>query len=217
MSFINEGGRTDWPWYWTSTTQASYNGNGSGVYVAFGRAVGWQKATPSATCYTLYDVHGAGAQRSDPKTSSGIVTIGLRAAAARLMASARRVMCSVRPTTFAWCVMSLYQTIRSTCRSSLSSNPESHLKHLLTTSEQLPGILFSNLTHGGCLMKPKLLITRSERSRSIVSGAAAQPLQPSSLWRSLCRSMTTEAQPLMLLQHRLPRQKPRLYRNRLRP
>jgi hypothetical protein len=76
MSFINEDGRTDWPWYWTSTTQASYNGNGSGVYVAFGRAVGWQKATPSATCYTLYDVHGAGAQRSDPKTSSGIVTIG---------------------------------------------------------------------------------------------------------------------------------------------
>ena len=47
------------------------------VYLAFGRATGWQKATPTATCYTLYDVHGAGAQRSDPKTSSGVVTIGL--------------------------------------------------------------------------------------------------------------------------------------------
>ncbi len=48
----------------------------SAVYVAFGRAGGWQKATTSATCYTLYDVHGAGAQRSDPKTSSNLPTIG---------------------------------------------------------------------------------------------------------------------------------------------
>jgi hypothetical protein len=77
-SFVNEGGSLDWPWYWTSTTHAAYNGMGaSGVYIAFGRAGGWQKATPSATCYTLYDVHGAGAQRSDPKTSSGLVTMGL--------------------------------------------------------------------------------------------------------------------------------------------
>jgi hypothetical protein len=76
-SFTNEGGVLDWPWYWTSTTHATYTGTGaSGVYLAFGRAGGWQKATPSATCYTLYDVHGAGAQRSDPKTSSGVVTTG---------------------------------------------------------------------------------------------------------------------------------------------
>jgi PKD repeat protein len=76
-SFINEGGQTDWPWYWTSTTHATYNGmGGSAVYIAFGRASGWQKATPSATCYTFYDVHGAGAQRSDPKTSSGRSVIG---------------------------------------------------------------------------------------------------------------------------------------------
>jgi hypothetical protein len=76
-SFTNEGGQTDWPWYWSSTTHATYNGMGaSAVYVAFGRAGGWQKATPSAACYTLYDVHGAGAQRSDPKTSSGKVVMG---------------------------------------------------------------------------------------------------------------------------------------------
>ncbi len=55
---------------------AAYNGMGSGVYIAFGRAGGWQKADASATCYTLYDVHGAGAQRSDPKTASGIMTMG---------------------------------------------------------------------------------------------------------------------------------------------
>lgn len=76
-AFTNEGGKTDWPWYWASTTHAAYNGMGaSGTYLAFGRAGGWQKALPSDTCYTLNDVHGAGAQRSDPKTSSGLVTIG---------------------------------------------------------------------------------------------------------------------------------------------
>jgi hypothetical protein len=76
-SFINEGGQTDWPWYWTSTTHGTYNGmGGSAAYIAFGRASGWQKATPSALCYTFYDVHGAGAQRSDPKTSSGRSAIG---------------------------------------------------------------------------------------------------------------------------------------------
>ncbi len=72
----NEDGKDDYPWYWASTTHATYNGMGAGVYIAFGRAGGWQKADASATCYTLYDVHGAGAQRSDPKTASGIVTIG---------------------------------------------------------------------------------------------------------------------------------------------
>ena len=77
-TITNEGGQTDWPWYWASTTHTASNGMGAAaVYLAFGRATGWQKATPTATCYTLYDVHGAGAQRSDPKTSSGVVTIGL--------------------------------------------------------------------------------------------------------------------------------------------
>ncbi len=76
-AFINEGGQQDWGWYWTSTSHANETGTAySAVYLAFGRATGWQKATPAATCYTLYDVHGAGAQRSDPKESSGLVVIG---------------------------------------------------------------------------------------------------------------------------------------------
>lgn len=75
---INENDEIDWPWYWTSTTHAAYDGSGaSGVYLAFGRAGGWMKATPSDTCYTFYDVHGAGAQRSDPKAGTGLVTIGM--------------------------------------------------------------------------------------------------------------------------------------------
>lgn len=74
---LNEANSSDWPWYWASTTHAAYNGSGgSEVYLSFGRAGGWQKAIPSAACYTLYDVHGAGAQRSSPKTSSGLVVIG---------------------------------------------------------------------------------------------------------------------------------------------
>lgn len=70
-SFTNEGGTaTDYPWYWASTTHGGYNGGGNaGVYLCFGRALGWQKIGTD-TCYTLRDVHGAGAQRSDPKSGS---------------------------------------------------------------------------------------------------------------------------------------------------
>lgn len=62
-SITNEAGQTDYPSFWSSTTHA--NGKETpgvaGVYVAFGRAMGyWQGAWT--------DVHGAGAQRSDPKT-----------------------------------------------------------------------------------------------------------------------------------------------------
>ena len=57
----NEAGQTDYPCYWTGTTHADWRGGGGGAaYVAFGRAMGyWQQQ--------WQDVHGAGAQRSDPK------------------------------------------------------------------------------------------------------------------------------------------------------
>jgi hypothetical protein len=58
----NEAGEKDYPFYWSSTTHASSNGRGNtGVYLAFGRAMGNMRST-------WMDVHGAGAQRSDPKT-----------------------------------------------------------------------------------------------------------------------------------------------------
>ena len=64
---INENGEADFPYYWAGTTHASYattgTSGGSGIYVAFGRALGWPNG---ATKWV--DVHGAGAQRSDPKT-----------------------------------------------------------------------------------------------------------------------------------------------------
>jgi hypothetical protein len=77
----NEAGKPDWPFYWSSTTHASLVGGGFAAYVAFGRAAGWPTGMPGrggpgfggpppsgqgAPRYV--DVHGAGAQRSDPKT-----------------------------------------------------------------------------------------------------------------------------------------------------
>lgn len=61
-SFTNEAGEKDWGSYWSSTTHIKSSGSGdSAVYVAFGRALGYMNGS-------WLDVHGAGAQRSDPKT-----------------------------------------------------------------------------------------------------------------------------------------------------
>ena len=66
----NEAGQTDFPYFWTSTTHldgpADIQGSAA-VYVAFGRALGYMPIRPGAGSVRLLDVHGAGAQRSDPK------------------------------------------------------------------------------------------------------------------------------------------------------
>ena len=49
-------------WFWTSTTQGDFKY--TACYIAFGKA--YSKDNSSATEY--YDWHGAGAQRSDPKS-----------------------------------------------------------------------------------------------------------------------------------------------------
>jgi hypothetical protein len=60
----NEKGQSDYPWYWSSTTHAQYNGMAAAAaYVCFGRAMGYMNST-------WVDVHGAGCQRSDPKNGS---------------------------------------------------------------------------------------------------------------------------------------------------
>jgi len=57
----DEAGQTDYPFYWSSTTHVGFGGVGAdAVYVAFGRAMGYMNGA-------WIDVHGAGAQRSDPK------------------------------------------------------------------------------------------------------------------------------------------------------
>jgi predicted outer membrane repeat protein len=60
-SITIEDGSTDWPHFWSGTTHANYLGGGqSASYVAFGEAMGNMNGN-------WIDVHGAGAQRSDPK------------------------------------------------------------------------------------------------------------------------------------------------------
>lgn len=85
----NEGGEGDYPFFWTSTTHLEGRSGAPGraaVYVAFGRALGFfspgqrqhgpgrgPRAGPPSTRGSNtrlgkpIDVHGAGAQRSDPK------------------------------------------------------------------------------------------------------------------------------------------------------
>ena len=63
----------DYPWFWSSTTHLDgppdRQGNAA-IYVAFGRALGWMQFPPGRGEYHLVDVHGAGAQRSDPKVGN---------------------------------------------------------------------------------------------------------------------------------------------------
>jgi hypothetical protein len=61
----NEGGQPDFPYYWANTTHISTTAPGVyqgayAVYVCFGRGLGYMDSA-------WQDVHGAGAQRSDPK------------------------------------------------------------------------------------------------------------------------------------------------------
>jgi hypothetical protein len=96
-TITNETGKADYPFYWSATTHAGFQGGAAAMYVAFGRAAGWMsprspgKGAPGGRAgfgpgpgpggppegaapgkgggeYHFVDVHGAGAQRSDPKT-----------------------------------------------------------------------------------------------------------------------------------------------------
>lgn len=61
-AIVNEAGQTDYPYYWTSTTHANWTETPgkNAAYIAFGRAMGYMNGEWT-------DVHGSGAQRSDPK------------------------------------------------------------------------------------------------------------------------------------------------------
>lgn len=50
-------------WFWTSTTHLEGPSSSAAVYITFGQATGFMGSGP-----TLMNVHGAGAQRSDPKS-----------------------------------------------------------------------------------------------------------------------------------------------------
>jgi hypothetical protein len=60
----------EYPFFWASTTHLDGppdRAAAAATYVAFGRATGWMQFPPGRGEYQLLDVHGAGAQRSDPK------------------------------------------------------------------------------------------------------------------------------------------------------
>ncbi len=66
----DQQGKINYPYYWTGTTHVGGPGGGSAaVYVAFGEAQGWMKDRRTHRVQLL-DVHGAGAQRSDPKAGN---------------------------------------------------------------------------------------------------------------------------------------------------
>jgi len=59
----NEAGEPDYGFYWSSTTLIAYpNGVDAATYISFGEALGYMDQLGG-----WVDVHGAGAQRSDPK------------------------------------------------------------------------------------------------------------------------------------------------------
>lgn len=61
---VNEMGEDDYPFFWTSTTHKSEaSGYGNAVYIGFGKCIGEMNGQ-------VMDVHGAGCQRSDPKTGN---------------------------------------------------------------------------------------------------------------------------------------------------
>lgn len=61
----DEAGKTDWGFYWTSTTHISTVNVSDAVYIVFGRGMGYMQEYGG-----WIDVHGAGSQRSDPKVAS---------------------------------------------------------------------------------------------------------------------------------------------------
>jgi hypothetical protein len=85
-SMTNEAGQVDYPFFWSSTTHIGYvNTGGNAAYISFGRAMGYMEQFGG-----WVDVHGAGAQRSDPKAASSTGSHGPQGDAVR---SANYVRC----------------------------------------------------------------------------------------------------------------------------
>lgn len=77
-AIINEADQKDYPFYWTSTTHSDGpNPADNAAYIAFGRAIGQMRGK-------VMDVHGAGAQRSDPKTGQPRIGHGPQGDAQRI-------------------------------------------------------------------------------------------------------------------------------------
>jgi hypothetical protein len=75
----NEIGQKDYPYFWTSTTHLDGPISAAGAaYISFGRAIGQMHSQ-------VMDVHGAGAQRSDPKIGQPRIGHGPQGDAQRVL------------------------------------------------------------------------------------------------------------------------------------
>lgn len=63
----DEDGRAAFPCYWSSTTHQNPGDAADAVYLCFGEALGHFRPPGAHGSARLLDVHGAGAQRADPK------------------------------------------------------------------------------------------------------------------------------------------------------
>ncbi|MFA6961331.1 MAG: DUF1566 domain-containing protein [Opitutaceae bacterium] len=77
-AITNEAKQKDWPFFWTSTTHLDGPDSRQAAYVCFGRGIGQMHGE-------VMDVHGAGAQRSDPKTGSAHIGHGPQGDAQRIL------------------------------------------------------------------------------------------------------------------------------------
>jgi hypothetical protein len=66
----NEAGNDDYPFYWTNTTHAKPTSGSAAACICFGRAMGYMTDPGNPSIAGWIDVHGAGSQRSDPKTGN---------------------------------------------------------------------------------------------------------------------------------------------------
>ncbi len=69
-TIADEGGKTNYPFFWTSTTHKNVKRVSWAVYISFGEGLGYFAPPHASQDKELMDVHGAGSQRSDPKTGS---------------------------------------------------------------------------------------------------------------------------------------------------
>ncbi len=63
----DESGNDNYPFYLASTTHDDGPTTNEAAYVCFGEVLDFMEMSPNSGNYFLQDVHGAGAQRSDPK------------------------------------------------------------------------------------------------------------------------------------------------------
>jgi ribonuclease BN (tRNA processing enzyme) len=117
----NEGGEKDYPYYWSSTTHLDGRvPEANAVYIAFGKALGEMRGQ-------TMDVHGAGAQRSDPKTGEAM-SRGPQGDMIRVNNYVRSVRGGVVDSQVTTEMEATYSDSESTSRASTSKNVNSETK-----------------------------------------------------------------------------------------